>query len=382
MTPPRPSTPVPGGGPTPAGAAPGRAATAAPGNLLATRSDRLAAAFEVLAGVAHELNNPLAGVLGYAELLLRREPPAEWRGDVEALHREASRCARLANDLLALARGWPGEVRPVDPAKLVREGREAVAPRLAAGGAAGSQGPQGRIRWEEKLPAGLPTVLGDSGRLRQALVHVVRNACDAIEEFRGEGTIVVTGVTEGGWLDLAVEDDGPGMGPAVLSRLFEPFFTTRAPGRGIGLGLALVHAIVSDHRGEVAVKSRLGGGTTVRLRLPVGQGPPRRPRTTPSTLSWSRGALVVTGREDLANALADALLGLRWRCHVAPTLAVAATLAARNRYDAALVEGALAAEAGPVLRAKLAGRTVAVPSATVSLEWLAAALARALLGQA
>ncbi|MCI0341596.1 MAG: HAMP domain-containing histidine kinase [Planctomycetales bacterium] len=379
MTPPRPPTP-PATGAALVGASPARAgATAAPGASLASRGDRLAAAFEVLAGVAHELNNPLAGVLGYAELLLRREPPAEWRGDVEALHREASRCARLANDLLALARGWPGEVRPVDAGKLVREAREAVSARLAPAGPGGNGG---EIRWEERLAAGLPAVLGDSGRLRQALVHVVRNACDAIEEFRGEGTIVVSGSAEGGWLDIAVEDDGPGMGPAVLGRLFEPFFTTRAPGRGIGLGLALVHAIVTDHRGEVAVKSRLGSGTSVRLRLPVGQGPPRRPRTTPSTLSWSRGALVVTGREDLANALSDALLGLRWRCHVAPTPAIAAALSARNRYDAALVDPALAAEAGPALRAKLAGRTVAVPSATVTLEWLAAALARALLGQA
>ena len=231
------------------------------------QSEKLAALGQVVAGVAHDLNNPLASVLGLAELLVRREDlPAPAREALATIAAEAERARRVVRNLLAFAREHEPERVPTDLNDVVRR-------TLALRGA---EMHMSSLQVVEEL-AELPETLADGHLLQQALLNLVLNSEQAMLEAHGRGRLAVRsaylsegGVRRGGpTLRLEIEDDGPGIPPDKLGRIFEPFFTTKPVGKGTGLGLSLSFSIVAQHQGVIWAESPPGAGARFIVELPL-----------------------------------------------------------------------------------------------------------------
>lgn len=221
------------------------------------RQEKLATVGRLSAGVAHEIGNPLAALLGYLEVL-RNEPAARPLADyLERMEREGRRIDRIVRDLLDFAR--PPRDAATHPVAI--EPLVAQTVRLLSG----QKRFQG-IEFRVDVARDLPPVRGEAHRLQQVLVNLFVNAADAME---GRGTIDLLAAREDGAVRLEVADRGPGIAPADRARVFDPFFTTKQPGEGTGLGLAISHAILDSFGGTIEATAREGGGARFVLRVPV-----------------------------------------------------------------------------------------------------------------
>jgi len=215
------------------------------------RSERLASVGRLAAGVAHEVGNPVSALIGYAALM--REKTAQGKdvsGYAERVEREATRIDRILRDLLDLARPRVA-LQPVDLRNALAVARASVAPQHP------------RVTFETELPGGLPPVRGEEHYLAQLFVNLMANAARA-----GASNVRVSCRVMDGAVVVEVEDDGSGIAADALPRLFEPFFTTAAPGQGSGLGLALCHATMERFGGAIAARNRDGSrGAVFELRF-------------------------------------------------------------------------------------------------------------------
>jgi two-component system, NtrC family, sensor kinase len=226
-----------------------------------TQSEKLAALGQFIAGIAHELNNPLQGVLGHLELLREQgRIPADIRRELGLVFREADRAARIVDNLLVFAGGRRAALRPVSLNTIVSQ---TVAMRTTPCRAA-------HIDIVQTLDASHPRVSGNRLMLQQALFNILLNAEQELAG-RGGGRIdITTRLVEGGRsVRLEVRDTGGGIPPDALPRLFEPFYTTKDVGRGTGLGLAITYGIVKDHRGLITAANHPSGGAVFTIDLPV-----------------------------------------------------------------------------------------------------------------
>lgn len=234
-------------------------------------TERLTTAGRLAAGVAHELNNPLATIAGCAEALKERAQDPElsalegfkdFPGYLSLIEEEAYRCKEITGSLLQFVRE-PGSRRALtDVSGLVEKALELLS----------HQSRFALSRLVTELHPALPLVVANEGQLRQVFLGLSANALEAME---GGGTLTVRtrrrNTTE---IEIAFEDQGPGMSEDILPRVFDPFFTTKPPGQGTGLGLAIAQGIVADHGGRIEVTSRVGVGATFRVILPAGpEGP-------------------------------------------------------------------------------------------------------------
>jgi signal transduction histidine kinase len=224
----------------------------------AEHAERLAGIGRLVAGVVHELNNPLTAVNMYSDVLVEKlthagHDPADVE-KVRAIHEAGMRIQRLARDLVAYAKPAGARTEPVDLAEVVEEAVRLAKPALKEHSAVLDQrlGPT-------------PPLEGSRSSLVQVVVNLVRNAAQAIDDG---GHVTLTLAAEDGTLKLTIADDGGGMDPEIASRAFEPFFTTKG-GQGIGLGLPIVQGIVERHGGAVALVTSPGKGTQVTVSLPV-----------------------------------------------------------------------------------------------------------------
>jgi PAS domain S-box-containing protein len=229
-------------------------------------TERLTTAGRLAAGVAHELNNPLATIAGCAEALKERSQDSHLR-DLDAfkdfpsylglIEEEAYRCKEITGSLLHFVRD-PGSRRaPTDLNVLVDKVLELI----------GHQSRYAQSRFERRLDAELPDVVANEGQLRQVFLGLASNALDAMD---GRGTLTVTTRRRNAKeVEIAFTDQGSGIPEHILPRVFDPFFTTKPPGQGTGLGLAIAQGFVADHDGRFEVDSRVGAGTTFRVILPV-----------------------------------------------------------------------------------------------------------------
>lgn len=231
------------------------------------RAERMASVAPLLSGVCHELNNPLTSIKSFAELLLLDEHSEEDREALEIVQREAHRAARIVSDLRVVARQArdAGTGRgPVDLNQLLRAAAERRRCALAAAGVA--------LRCE--LTPELPAAWASSSQMEQVLQHLLDNAELSLAGQSGQRELILRSHPGEVGVALLVEDTGSGIEPQHLERIFDPFWTTRRPGEGAGLGLALVHAIVADHGGRVRVDSEVGRGTTFTVDLPAAEAVP------------------------------------------------------------------------------------------------------------
>jgi PAS domain S-box-containing protein len=225
-------------------------------------SDRLAAVGELVAGVAHEVNNPLSSISAFAQLLLRDETlTAQQRESIEIIRAETTRASQVVKDLLAFARRSEPQRAPLDLNAVVTRSLRMRHYQFDETG----------VRVETELADDLPPVMGDARQLQQVCLNLLTNAVQAMSA--GGGVLRVRSAREGDVVRLDVIDNGPGVATHVRQHIFEPFFTTKKEGEGTGLGLSVSYGIVAAHGGSIELVESGPTGTTFRVSLPAGESP-------------------------------------------------------------------------------------------------------------
>ncbi|MCA9670866.1 MAG: PAS domain-containing protein [Myxococcales bacterium] len=231
------------------------------------RSEKLSSIGMLAAGVAHEINNPLTTILGYAKLLLETRGAAAVDSDSDGgeedpdtsaltlIADEARRVQNIVRELLDFSRVHAVSSEPISVGEVIERTLTLAAPNLKKRG----------VTVERAIPDDLSPALGDAPRLEQVFVNLITNAAHAMD---GGGTLRISAERDGDRVVCAFADSGAGISADDLPRIFDPFFTTKGPGEGTGLGLAVSHRIISDMGGEIEVESTLGEGTTFRVSLP------------------------------------------------------------------------------------------------------------------
>lgn len=224
-------------------------------------TDRLAAIGTLVAGVAHEVNNPLTGIFSYADLLLRERGDLDQsvRDDLLVIRDEARRAADIVSSLSTFAQQRESSRSSVD----LNAAAESVA-RLQVH----------RLHLTDvelmlDLQPDLSAIVGDPGEIRQVLLNLAINAEQALEDATGEKTITIRTFGTPDLVHLTISDTGPGIPPEALSQIFDPFYTTKPVGKGTGLGLSICHGIVEAHGGVIRAASEPGHGATFTLEFPI-----------------------------------------------------------------------------------------------------------------
>jgi len=222
------------------------------------RTEKLAAIGELVAGVAHELNNPLTGISTFAQLLLEDDLEGEQFESVSLIKREADRAIGVIRDLLLFARKTDARDVPVDINTVVKHTVRLRALASRSGG----------IEVHMRLDESNPRARGDEQKLQQVLLNLLVNAESAMEGTQLRHLSLTT-QRKHGMVQVMISDTGHGMAPSVSQHVFEPFFTTKAPGEGTGLGLSVSYGIIQAHEGTISVESTPGVGTTFTILLPL-----------------------------------------------------------------------------------------------------------------
>jgi signal transduction histidine kinase len=223
-------------------------------------ADRLATLGQLAAGVAHELNEPLGAILGYAQLTLRNFGMPDQSGrNLEKIVRASLHAREVVRKLLLFARQHSVEKRPVSLNEIVKESLFLLESRCRKGG----------VRVVAKLDPALPPITADGSQIEQVVLNLAVNAVQAMPTG---GVLEVETAAEGGWGRLTVKDEGVGMEQETVRQAFDPFFTTKDVGQGTGLGLSVVHGIVTSHGGSLKVESVPGRGSRFDLRFPIDPG--------------------------------------------------------------------------------------------------------------
>jgi two-component system, NtrC family, sensor kinase len=242
-------------------------------NRRLAENDKMAAVGQLAGGVAHEINNPLGGILAFAQLMRREvgRSPADHES-LALIEESALRCKRIVESLLRFSRrSGAMDRRPLDLSKCVDDALWLFRAQLT-----GSP----NVVMRTQLQDNLPPIVGDGNQLGQVVLNLLQNSLQALPKANGQLT-VSTG-QEGERCFLRVVDTGSGIAPEHLPRIFEPHFTTKAPGEGTGLGLSICYRIVQDHHGSFDVQSTVGKGTTFTLYLPVQSSPVSPTERNPS----------------------------------------------------------------------------------------------------
>ncbi|MBI4169545.1 MAG: response regulator [Acidobacteria bacterium] len=235
------------------------------------QTEKMAAVGKLVSGVAHELNNPLAGVIGFAEILLDRPGDARLKKSLTRIREEAERASRIVRNLLTFARKHKPESVMVSVNAVLEKTLELRAYDLRVN----------KIKVVADLAPSLPMTLADPNQLLQVFMNIITNAEQAMREARGRGTLKLSTSSADGNIRIAVQDEGPGIQPGNLKKVFDPFFTTKPVGRGTGLGLSICHGIIKEVGGTISVSSSVGQGTVFTVELPVVSGPERRAEARP-----------------------------------------------------------------------------------------------------
>jgi len=227
-------------------------------------SEKLASLGRMAAGVAHEINSPLTGIVTFGHLLLKKFPEGtEEREDIEVIIEQANRCSNIIKGLLGFARATTAEKAPANINDVLDRSLNIVRHKADFF----------NIKLVTEFDISLWPVKADPSQLQQVFLNMIMNAADAIE---GKGTISITtrNVSEDGsdFVEVEFRDTGTGISAEDLEKIFEPFFTTKPVGKGTGLGLAVSHGIIQDHGGTIKIKTKLGEGTSFFVRFPANKG--------------------------------------------------------------------------------------------------------------
>ncbi len=306
------------------------------------QSEKMAALGGLLAGVAHELNNPLSVVVGQATLLMEGSPEAKVATRAEKIFKAADRCSRIVKSFLALARRKPPERKPVELNQVVRSSLELLGYQLRTG----------EVDIQTHLDSALPEIIGDGDQLTQVVTNLVLNATQAMEGWQGPHRITITSQRNAnGQVVLSIADTGPGIPVEIRSRIFEPFFTTKGGKGGTGVGLALCMNIVAAHSGEVVLADTAGGGATFTLIFP-------QATAMQSSEDGSQGSdmplprirlLLVDDEVEIAQTLADLMEPEGHSIDIAANGAIALDKLRKQTFDAIVSDLRMPVMDGPAL---------------------------------
>ena len=243
------------------------------------QSEKMSAVGQLISGVAHELNNPLTAILGYAQLLEGADLDHRSADYVRKLFKQAQRTHRVVQNLLSFARQRKPQKQEVDLRKVLEEALTLREYDLKVN----------NVSLERDLPEDLPSVVGDPHQLEQVFLNIVNNALDAIVEASGSGVLKVRVFQKDAYVCVEFDDSGPGIKDP--SRIFDPFYTTKSIGKGTGLGLSICYGIVKEHGGEIVARNREEGGATIEVRLLASEKP-----ALPETVASTRRESVLAGR--------------------------------------------------------------------------------------
>jgi len=261
------------------------------------QSEKMAALGGLLAGVAHELNNPLSVALGQSTLLIEGAQDPKVAGRAEKIFKAADRCSRIVKSFLALARRKEPERKPLGLNALVQASLDLL----------GFQIRTENIEIELALEPNLPNIDGDADQLTQVITNLILNAAQAMQDWKGKRRITVRSWHDADGVYIGVSDSGPGVPAEIRSRVFEPFFTTKGNRGGTGVGLSLCLNIVASHGGRLHLDDTSGGGATFIVELPTALKTQKAdaPQAAELKLPSDIRLLLVDDEVELAQTLAD-----------------------------------------------------------------------------
>lgn len=296
------------------------------------QTEKMAALGQTISGVAHELNNPLATILSWAERLSQQATDDDrLKRGLDVIRSESERAARIVRNLLTFARKRQSTRALVDLNEVVREtlSLRAYEQRIT------------NITVIPALAAGLPPVFADGHQVKQVLLNLLQNAEQAMLGANGRGTIVLRTWHDSvkGVVVMEVNDDGPGVPDDVQGKIFDPFFTTKEVGKGTGLGLTVAYAIVQEHGGKIALRSHRGAGASFFVELPVSPAkvsavrPAKAAAPTPRDVFKGARVLVVEDEAALASAVKEAFVDAGFVVDRAGDGEEGLALVAEHHYD-------------------------------------------------
>jgi len=309
------------------------------------QSEKMAAVGTLVSGIAHELNNPLTSIAGLSEFLLEQSAAASTgREHLRVINEQAERAGHIVRDLLTFARKGPATRTRVDLGDVARRSLELMGYEMKRRG----------ITSDISIAPGLPEVLGDRHQLQQVALNLIGNAVHAVRGLADGAPrrVSLDLRAEAGRVVLRVTDSGPGISDDVRAQMFSPFFTTKAPGEGTGLGLFVSYGIAEAHGGTLTVESRSGPGATLALALP--QAPEETaagPGSAAAAAPASRRILVVDDDPVVRQVVSALFAREGHRVDAAVNGIEAMRLASRERYDLVIADRLVAAGDQPIAAA-------------------------------
>jgi two-component system NtrC family sensor kinase len=307
------------------------------------QAEKLAAMGQMLAGVAHELNNPLTAILGVTELLRDSEGLQDnTKRQLELTHRQARRAARIVQNLLEFSRPAAPQKKPIDVNTIIERTLQLQDHSLR----------RNNVEVDFQPQSDLPAVIGDANQLIQVFLNLISNAEHAIREVRETGRIQIRIGRIGTHISVTVQDDGVGVAQEALPKLFDPFYTTKRPGGGTGLGLSICMSIVREHGGSVDVETLPAGGSAFTVYLPAApdevsgapleSGASSAEPTAAADILKGRSILVLDDEESIRMLLEEGLSAHGMHVDCAANSGEALELIRKGAYDIALCDVNLA----------------------------------------
>ena len=223
-------------------------------------SERLSIIGELTASIAHELKNPLSGVIGYSEILFKTDcPPEKVEKYVENIYNAATLCHRIIQKLLAFARPDEPKRAFVSINEIIESALRLTEHELRLGG----------IKVIKELDEKPPAAIADFHQLQQVFINIINNAHHAMIDDKGSGTLAIRSEFDEETIRVSFNDTGPGIPEENIQKIFEPFFTTKEPGKGTGLGLSVSYGIIQEHGGKIYISSKVGEGACFIIELPT-----------------------------------------------------------------------------------------------------------------
>jgi two-component system, NtrC family, sensor kinase len=294
------------------------------------QSEKLSAIGEFVAGVTHELNNPLTSVIGFAELLQQTPVDERSRRFLDLIVNGAQRCHKIVQSLLSFARQHKPERKLVNLHELVDSAVSILQYQMRTS----------NIQIETNFNKALPQVMADPHQIQQVFLNLINNARQAIEGFRPKGSIRITTEAKGAFARVTFQDDGPGISAENLKKIFDPFFTTKEVGKGTGLGLSLSYGLIQEHGGSIQVESKAGEGASFVIELPFasetdrtaaqGSGPEKQ---APVLQGRNKRVLIVDDEEGILNLVKETLMASGFQTETARDGEEALRNLSKHQYD-------------------------------------------------
>ncbi len=301
------------------------------------QSEKMASVGQLVSGVAHELNNPLTGVMGFAQLLLGRDLEESMRSQIQTIYGEAERAAKIVQNLLSFARRRKPTKEMADVNALVQRVLELYSYDFGVR----------NITIDMTLDTSMERVWVDQDQIQQVLFNVMKNAEQAMISAHGGGKLTVTTQGSATGTTISIADDGPGIPAESQRRIFDPFFTTKEAGEGTGLGLTICYGIIDEHGGRIWTENRPTGGSVFHIELPVGveeaqegdaAGDAGLVGQSTATTADSRRVLVVDDEPSIRQLLHEILSYDNHDVAVASSGVEAADLVEREKFDVIITD--------------------------------------------